>query len=146
MASDAIGAVNKGETLLIIGGVIVLGYFVYQASESFSDWINNLFGLTDAAAQGNTYTNALSQSVAHPITTASTIVGGWWDDLTGVNSQSELPSALSSVGYTKIGASGQHWSCSGPQGASNDVCVPVTVDASGNMTQTGNAVSATSAN
>lgn len=142
--ADVLETVDKGETIVILLLIGVGVYFLYQASQGASDFIDNLFGLQNAAP-GNTYANAAGQTVAHPVDTASTIVGGWWNDLFSTPDKT-LPSELSSTGYTKIGASGQHWSCSGPQGASNDICLPVSVDANGNMTATGNAVQAANAN
>jgi hypothetical protein len=146
--ADLLETVDKTETVLIIGGILAIGYFLYKAGGAFSDFINNLTG----ASAENTYTNAASQTLAHPIQTIGTIAGGITDDFF---SSSPAPnpsgmlqplSTLSSTGYVKIGASGQHWSCSGPQGQPNDVCVPVTVDASGNMTTTGASVLAANAN
>ena len=88
---------------------------------------------------------AAGETLAHPINTLGTIGGGWFSDLFGSKDKT-LPSELSSVGYVKVGASGQHWSCTGPQGADNDTCVPVSVDASGNMTATGPQIKASTAN
>lgn len=135
--------IDKTETVLIIVAIGVGGYLLYNSWQEFSDWLDQLTG----ASKENTYAGAATQSVQHPITTAGTIVGGWWEDLTNVfSSDKSLPSQNSSVGYMKIGASGQHWSCTGPQGAANDSCTPVSVDGSGNATITGPGVLAINAN
>jgi hypothetical protein len=143
--ADVLETIDKGETIVILILIGVGVYVLYEASQEFSDWINNLFGLQGAAATGNTYSNAAGETLAHPINTLGTIGGGWFSDLFGSKDKT-LPSELSSVGYVKVGASGQHWSCTGPQGADNDTCVPVSVDASGNMTATGPQIKASTAN
>lgn len=140
--------IDKGETILILLLIGVGGYVLYQSVSSFQDWINQTFGIDPST--GNTYSNAASQVATNPLQSIGTILG-FGQGTTGgpaPNASGALQplSTLSSVGYTKIGASGQHWSCSGPNGASNDVCVPVTVDANGNMTTTGAAVPAAQAN
>jgi hypothetical protein len=141
--ADVLETVDKTETILIIGAIGVGLYLLYQAGGAFADFLNNLTG----ASAENTYTNAATQTVQHPITTAETIAGGFASDIGSIfNPAPTLPSQLSSVGYSKIGASGQHWNCTGPQGQPNDTCVPVTVDASGNQTATGAAVLASQAN
>lgn len=146
--ADLLETVDKTETLLILVGVAIGGYILYQSVQSFQDWINSTFGIDPST--GNTYANAASQVATNPLGSIGSILG-FGQGTTGgpaPNPSGALQplSTLSSVGYTKIGASGQHWSCSGPNGASNDVCVPVTVDANGNMTTTGAAVPAAQAN
>lgn len=141
--ADVLETIDKTETVLIILAIGVGGYLLYNSWQDFSDWLDKLTG----ASPENTYGNAASQTVQHPIATAGTIAGGFWHDLTNVFSPDKtLPSEISSVGYMKIGASGQHWSCTGPQGAGNDSCTPVSVDGSGNATITGPGVLAINAN
>lgn len=137
--ADVIETVDKAETIVILVLIGVGVYVLYQASQDFSDWINNLFGLQGAADTGNTYANAAQQSVAHPINTAGTIVGGWWNDLFGSGGSSSV------AGYSKIGASGQHYKCQG-SGADTDKCYPVTIDANGNELVSGVPVPASQAN
>jgi hypothetical protein len=141
--ADVLETIDKTETLLIIAAIGVGVYLLYQAGGSFADWIDKLTG----ASAENTYGNAAAQSVQHPIATVGTIGGGWIDDVKNWFSPDKtLPSEISSTGYMKIGASGQHWSCTGPQGAANDSCTPVTIDANGNATISGPGVQAVNAN
>ena len=139
MADDAIGAINKAETLGIVLGVIVVGYMLYTWGSQIGAWITNTIG----ASAENSYSNAASQAAQHPITTLGSIIGiGQGSSAPSTN----LPTSTSSTGYQKVGGSGQVWNCTGPQGASNDVCYPVTLDGSGNPTITGAAVQAVNAN
>jgi hypothetical protein len=146
--AEILDTVDETETLLIVAAVLAVGYFIYASIPAVEDFINNLFGLSDGDAAtapvgyGGTYVNAVNQTVSAPVTTVGSILGLGSPG----GGQSELLSDLSSVGYTKIGASGQHWSCSGPKNAANDNCQPVSVDGSGNMTATGAAVPAAQAN
>jgi|SRR5215471_2678829 len=114
--ADPIEAIEKGETLLILVAIGVGVYFVVTAWDKINDFFGNLMG----ASAENSYGNALGESIAHPLTTMGSIIGMGQGSSGG---QSDLPSDVSSVGYTKVGASGKHWSCTGPQGASNDACV-----------------------
>ena len=138
--ADVLETIDKTETVLIILAVGVGAYLLYNSWQDFQDWIDRLTG----ASAENTYANAASQSIQHPITTVGTIGGGWLDDLFG--STKTLPSDISSTGYMKLGASGQHWSCTGPRGAANDSCTPVTIDANGNAMISGSGVLAVNAN
>jgi hypothetical protein len=140
MAEDAIDAINKAETVVILVGIGVAIYFAYQFYDQLEDFINGLFGVKAGAG---TYAGAAAQVAAHPITSVGTILGlGQGSSAPSTN----VPTQTSSTGYQKIGASGQVWNCTGPQGAPNDVCYPVTLDGSGNPTITGAAVQAASAN
>jgi hypothetical protein len=133
--------IEEGETLLIIGAVALGAWLLYQFYDDIVDFINSLFGVSQGAG---TYTNAATQSLQHPITTLESIIGlnqGTSSSTTG--GPANLPTGGSSAtAYSKIGASGQMWNCTGPSGASNDVCFPV--DSSGNAT--GPAVQAANAN
>lgn len=118
--ADPLEVVEKGETLLILVIVGVAAYLIYTSWNDLQDWLGNLMG----ASPENTYGKALSQTVSHPMTTMGSIIGlnqGTIADNLPDNMQ--LPSDISSVGYTKVGASGKHWSCTGPRGAANDACV-----------------------
>ena len=129
---DAEGTIQM---LLIVAGLGILAYLVYKLSPAVSDLVSGF------------------QS-------GSTTAYGWWDDFLqsigiqtqsgGMNQPSQVPGnktvAQSVGGYDKMGASGQMWSCSGPVGSANDMCTPVTCDASGNCTATGSAVPAAQAN
>lgn len=115
--ADPIEAIEKGETIVIFVLVGVAAYFIYTSWNDLQDWLGNLMG----ASSENSYSNAASQTLAHPISTMGSILGFGMGSSGG---QSELPSDNSSVGYVKVGASGTHWSCTGPQGASNDSCEP----------------------
>jgi hypothetical protein len=137
--SDLLESVDKAETILILAIVGVGAYLLYNAWGDISDWLDRLTG----ASEENDYTNAAQQTLQHPVSTIGSILGFGQGSSGG---QSDLPSDVSSVGYMKIGASGQHWSCTGPRGASNDVCMPVRVDANGNATVTGAGVLAVNAN
>jgi hypothetical protein len=137
--ADVIETVDKAETLGIIVGMIVIGYVLYTWGSQIGDWITNLTG----ASPQNSYSNAATQTVQHPITTLGSIIGiGQGSSAPSTN----LPTQTSSTGYQKVGTSGQVWNCTGPQGAPNDVCYPVTLDGSGNPTITGAAVQAVNAN
>jgi len=72
MSDDAISAINKGETILILAAVAIGGYLIYEFYSDIQDFINNLFGVKEGAGS---YTNAAAQTVAHPITTLETILG-----------------------------------------------------------------------
>jgi len=115
--ADPIEVVEKGETIVIFVLVGVAIYFIYTSWNDLQDWLGNLMG----ASSENTYGNALGQTLAHPVQTMGSIIGIGQGSSGG---QSDLPSDVSSVGYTKVGASGQHWSCTGPRGAANDACMP----------------------
>jgi hypothetical protein len=144
MADDAISAINKAETFGILALLVVIGYAIYKGATSFGCTLNQLFGLPcsedQATAPGGSYVNALNQTVSNPISTIGTILTPSGPPSTN------LPTLTSSVGYQKIGASGQVWNCTGPRDASNDMCYPVTLDGDGNPTITGAAIHASQAN
>ena len=73
MAEDAISAINKAETLIIIGAVAVGGYLLYVFYDDVQSFIKDLFGV-----QGDlpgTYTGAAATAAQHPVTTLEVILG-----------------------------------------------------------------------
>ena len=128
--ADLVETIDKTETLLILAALGVGAYIVYTKWSDLSDWYTNLIG----ASSENSYSNAASATLQHPVSTIGSILGFGQGSSGG---QSDLPSDVSSVGYMKKGASGQVYSCTGPQGSPNDACVKVSIDANGNATVTG---------
>ena len=115
MADDAIGAVNKAETVVILVAIGVGIYFLYQFYQDIEDFINGLFGVQAGAGS---YTNAATQTLQHPVSTVQNILGvgpGYGSSSGGVV-----------AGTAKIGASGQHYRCTDTQ------CYAITIDANGN--------------
>jgi hypothetical protein len=123
--ADALDVVEKGETLTILVLIGVGAYLLYTAWGDINDWLGNLMG----ASKENTYANAAGQVAQNPLESIGTILGlhqGTIADNLPDNMQP--PDQVSSVGYQKIGASGKHWSCTGPRGAANDACMQVSAD------------------
>jgi hypothetical protein len=116
MADDAIGAVNKAETVVILVAIGAGIYLLYKFYSDIEDFINSLFGVQQGAGS---YTNALTQTVQHPVSTAENILGIG----PGYGSQSGGTVA----GTSHIGASGQHYRCN-----DSGQCYPITIDANGN--------------
>jgi hypothetical protein len=116
MANDAIGAVNKAETVVILVAIAAGVYFLYQFYGDITDFINGLFGVDQGAGS---YANAATQTLQHPIGTIGSIAGVG----------AAYPSSTSGgvvTGTAKIGASGQHYRCNDTQ------CFPISIDANGN--------------
>lgn len=112
---DAIGAVNKAETVVILVAIGAGIYLLYTFYQNIQDFINGLFGVEQGAGS---YTNAATQTLQHPVSTIENILG--------VGAGYGTQSGGTVAGTPKIGASGQHYRCNSTQ------CYPITIDANGN--------------
>jgi hypothetical protein len=85
--ADIFEDIEGAEVLAGLALIVVIGYFLYQFSQSACSAINSLFGLSNTcgpdannaatapAGYGGSYTNAANQTVSNPVTTVQTIVG-----------------------------------------------------------------------
>jgi hypothetical protein len=81
--ADWAGDIEGGEVVIGLGLLIVIGYFIYQFSQSACQTINALFGLSVASCTGGnpanqpggSYTNAANQVITNPLTSLETILG-----------------------------------------------------------------------
>lgn len=92
-----------GEILLILVAVLGLGYGLYVLLKKLipgagtpdagggapaASALGSLLNQLDIGHSSSSYEDASSEVLANPISSIGTIVGGWWDDLTGANSPS----------------------------------------------------------
>ena len=116
------------QIVAIVAGLGIIAYLLYQIVSLGKSGADAIKGLTDSLG----LTSSSAATAANKIVnTQLPTVGG-------------QPGGVG--GYDKIGASGQMWSCTGPSGGASDMCVPITLDSSGNPQVSGAAVPAMQAN
>lgn len=112
--------VDDTVNLLWLAAIGAAAWLLYELYVNGTDFINGLFGVKEGAGS---YSNALSQTVQNPGTTAANILG------VGAGYGSSSGGTVSGTLITDI--SGKNYRCNGSQ------CYPVTVNADGNEVVTG---------
>ena len=69
--ADLVETIDKTETLLILAALGVGAYIVYTKWSDLSDWYTNLI----VASSENSYSNAASATLQHPVSTIGSILG-----------------------------------------------------------------------
>lgn len=107
--ADIAGDIEGGEVVIGLGLIMVIGYFLYQFSQSACSAINSLFGLSNTcgpsantaatapAGYGGSYTNAANQVVTDPLTSLETILGFNQTSTPGASSPPLVGSAVVSA-------------------------------------------------
>jgi len=129
------GDIEGGEAVLVLGLVVVIGYFIYQLSQSFCETVNTLFGLTGGSCSGpsnpntqggGSYANAANQVATNPLGSLGSILG--------LGQGTTAPTTGQTVAGTLVTSGGQNYRCNGTN------CFPISTDASGNELVSGPSV------